>query len=147
MIFDWLKSLLVSAACAGCLVGSTACNDSPTVPSGPSALNRTDVRTGTGAEAVAGSLVTVHYTGWFYNPDQANQRGAQFDSSAGRDPFTFILGAGQVIEGWDQGLVGMRVGGLRRLIIPPSLAYGAVRNNVIPPHATLMFDVELLEVQ
>jgi FKBP-type peptidyl-prolyl cis-trans isomerase FkpA len=123
-----------------------ACRDVPTAPSLPS-FTQTDLRAGTGAEAVSGTVVTVHYTGWLFDPDRPEQKGAQFETSAGRDAFMFFLGGGVVIQGWDQGLVGMRVGGLRRLVIPPSLAYGRVRSGPIPPNATLLFEIELLEVQ
>jgi peptidylprolyl isomerase/FKBP-type peptidyl-prolyl cis-trans isomerase FkpA len=97
-----------------------------------------DSKVGTGAEAVAGKSVTVHYTGWLTN-------GTKFDSSKDHgQPFTFQLGAGQVIKGWDQGVAGMKVGGVRKLTIPPSLAYGANgAGGVIPPNATLVFEVEL----
>jgi FKBP-type peptidyl-prolyl cis-trans isomerase FkpA len=123
------------------------CTDSPTAPSAYAPFSRTDLRLGTGNPAAVGSVLTVHYSGWLYDPAQPEQKGVQFDSSAGRDPFSFTLGAGQVIAGWDQGLVGMNVGGLRRLVIPPSLAYGGTRTGIIPPFATLVFEVELLEVQ
>lgn len=139
--------LAAAVVCAVLVLGAAACDDSPTGPSGGASLNLTDLRVGTGAEAVSGSVVSVHYSGWFYNPDAANERGAQFDTSAERGPFTFTLGIGQVIAGWDQGVAGMRVGGLRRLIVPPSLAYGSARNSIIPPHATLVFEIELLEVE
>jgi FKBP-type peptidyl-prolyl cis-trans isomerase FkpA len=130
------------------LGAAAACNDdSPVAPSDAAPFSQTDVRVGTGAEATGGGTVTVHYSGWLYNPEQPNQKGAQFESSVGRTPFTFTLGVGQVIEGWDQGVVGMRVGGLRRLVIPPTLAYGDTRNGPIPPNATLLFEIELLEVQ
>ena len=96
-----------------------------------------------------GSLVTVHYTGWLYDPGAVETKGAKFDSSrdAGQ-PFQFPLGAGKVIRGWDQGVTGMKVGGHRRLVIPSSLGYGERgAGNVIPPGAALVFDVELLDVQ
>lgn len=95
--------------------------------------------TGNGAEAAAGQTVTVHYTGWLTN-------GSKFDSSKDRDdPFVFPLGAGHVIRGWDEGVQGMKVGGTRKLTIPPDLGYGARgAGGVIPPHATLVFEVELL---
>ena len=114
-----------------------------TTPS--SELQITDTRTGDGAEARAGQTVTVHYTGWLY---QNGQQGAKFDSSRDRnDPFRFSLGAGHVIKGWDEGVAGMKVGGQRTLIIPPEMVYGARgAGGVIPPHATLKFDVELLGV-
>lgn len=108
----------------------------------PSGLQYIDVVQGTGDEARAGQRVTVHYTGWLTN-------GQKFDSSRDRnDPFQFGLGRGQVIAGWDNGVQGMRVGGQRRLIIPPDLGYGPQgAGGVIPPNATLIFDVELLKVQ
>ena len=110
-----------------------------------SGLQYEDTRTGTGAEAKAGQEVTVHYTGWLYND---GERGAKFDSSKDRgDPFRFDLGRGHVIKGWDEGVQGMKVGGTRTLVIPPQLGYGARgAGGVIPPNATLMFEVELLEV-
>jgi FKBP-type peptidyl-prolyl cis-trans isomerase FkpA len=123
-----------------------SCRNIPTAPTLPG-FTQTDLRAGTGADAETGSFVTVHYSGWLFDPDRPEQKGGQFDSSAGGEPFSFFLGAGQVIQGWDQGLVGMRVGGLRRLVIPPSLAYGRIRTGPIPPHATLLFEVELLETQ
>jgi FKBP-type peptidyl-prolyl cis-trans isomerase FkpA len=107
----------------------------------PSGLQYIEVAPGSGAEARAGQQVTVHYTGWLTN-------GTEFDSSRGRNrPFAFQLGAGNVIRGWDEGVAGMRVGGQRRLIIPPNLGYGAGGSPpVIPPNSTLIFDVELLHV-
>lgn len=138
------RSIALAAVSAAILLVLPACNESPTAPS--ASLIRTDLLAGTGAEAVAGRPVTVHYTGWFHNPEAPNAQGAEFDSSRSREPFTFTLGVGQVIAGWDQGVVGMRVGGVRRLVIPPSLAYGPARNASIPPHATLLFDIELLSV-
>lgn len=110
-----------------------------------SGLQYTDTQIGTGAAAAAGQYVTVHYTGWLYNN---GQQGAKFDSSKDRnDPFQFDLGAGMVIRGWDEGVAGMQVGGKRTLIIPPELGYGARgAGGVIPPNATLKFDVELLAV-
>jgi FKBP-type peptidyl-prolyl cis-trans isomerase FkpA len=123
-----------------------ACNNSPASPSRSPSFTQTDLRVGTGAEAAAGNTVTVHYTGWFYDPTKPDQKGVQFDSSAGGSPVTFTLGAGSVIPGWDQGIPGMKVGGLRRLVVPPSLAYGSARYGPIPPNTTLVFEVELLAV-
>lgn len=106
----------------------------------PSGLYTRDLREGDGAIASSGSEVTVHYTGWLAN-------GEEFDSSRPRGPFTFRLGAGEVIQGWDDGVEGMRVGGQRTLVVPPALGYGERgAGGVIPPGATLVFDVELLEV-
>ncbi|MCC6068400.1 FKBP-type peptidyl-prolyl cis-trans isomerase [Ferrovum sp. PN-J185] len=103
---------------------------------------------GTGATAKAGREVSVHYTGWLYDPNAADHKGQKFDSSVDRNqPFQFPLGAGQVIKGWDEGVAGMKVGGKRTLIIPPHLGYGSRgAGGVIPPNAKLIFDVELLEV-
>ncbi|MGC2165218.1 MAG: FKBP-type peptidyl-prolyl cis-trans isomerase [Gallionella sp.] len=111
-------------------------------------LVKTDVVLGTGAEAAAGRGVRVHYTGWLYDDASADHKGTKFDSSRDRnEPFAFPLGAGQVIMGWDQGVVGMKVGGQRTLVIPASLGYGAQgAGGVIPPNAALVFDVELLGV-
>ena len=111
----------------------------------PSGLQYEDSVTGTGAVAEKGQSVTVHYTGWLFNN---GTQGAKFDSSRDRnDPFVFSLGAGMVISGWDEGVAGMRVGGSRTLIIPAALGYGARgAGGVIPPNATLKFDVELLGV-
>ena len=125
---------------------AAGCNSSPASPSGSAPFSQTDLRVGTGAVAVAGNVVTVHYTGWLYDESAPESKGLQFDTSAGTPGFTFTLGTGDVIAGWDQGLPGMLVGGARRLIVPPSLAYGASRNERIPPNATLVFDVELLAV-
>ena len=109
----------------------------------PSGLQYEDTVVGDGAQASPGQYVQVHYTGWLY---QDGQQGAKFDSSLDRnDPFEFSLGAGMVIRGWDEGVAGMKVGGKRTLIIPPELGYGARgAGGVIPPNATLKFDVELL---
>ena len=111
-------------------------------------LVKTDKKLGDGARAVAGREVSVHYTGWLYDAAAADHKGKKFDSSRDRgQPFIFPLGKRVVIEGWDQGVEGMKVGGQRTLIIPPSLAYGARGAvDVIPPNATLVFDVELLSV-
>jgi FKBP-type peptidyl-prolyl cis-trans isomerase len=110
----------------------------------------TDLSAGIGDQALPGMIVVVHYTGWLHDPAARDQRGRKFDSSRDRgQPLSFPLGAGRVIRGWEQGLPGMRIGGTRRLVIPPSLAYGArgAGNGVIPPNATLVFDVELLAVE
>lgn len=127
---------------------ATACgSSSPTSPTVNVPFSQTDVRTGTGADAANGRRITVNYTGWLYDATKPEQKGSQFDTSVGKSPFSFTLGAGQVIKGWDQGFVGMKTGGLRRLVIPPSLGYGASGNGPIPGNATLVFDVELLDVQ
>ena len=112
-------------------------------------LIKTDDVTGSGNEAAAGRRVTVHYTGWLYDQGKADHKGRKFDSSRDRsEPFTFKLGAGEVIRGWDEGVAGMKVGGRRTLTIPPDYGYGAQgAPRVIPPNATLVFDVELLDVR
>ena len=112
-------------------------------------LKKIDVLVGTGADATAGSNVSVHYTGWLYDPSAPNNKGKKFDSSLDRgQPFGFPLGGGRVIRGWDEGVAGMKVGGKRTLIIPPEMGYGANgAGGVIPPNATLLFDVELLGVK
>jgi FKBP-type peptidyl-prolyl cis-trans isomerase FkpA len=111
-------------------------------------LKKIDTKQGTGAEAGAGKIVIVHYTGWLYDPAAPDGHGAKFDSSVDRkEPFNFPLGAGKVIKGWDEGVAGMKVGGKRTLVIPPQMGYGARgAGAVIPPNATLVFDVELLDV-
>ena len=111
-------------------------------------LQVSDSTVGTGAEATAGKHVTVHYTGWLYDPKAADKHGKKFDSSKDHgEPFSFKLGARQVISGWDQGVAGMKVGGARTLVIPSELGYGSRgAGGVIPPNATLVFEVELLGV-
>src|SRR5262249_46899184 len=132
--------LLCSALAAGC--GSS----SPTAPT--VAFSQTDLQVGTGALAASGNAITVNYKGWLYDASRPDQKGALFDSSyePNRTPFSFTLGAGTVIDGWSQGMIGMREGGVRRLVIPPSLGYGDSRNGPIPPNATLIFEIELLTV-
>ena len=112
-------------------------------------LQISDSMVGTGTTATAGTNVTVHYTGWLYDPKPADHRGKKFDSSKDHgEPFSFKLGARQVISGWDQGVAGMKVGGARTLVIPSELGYGARgAGAAIPPNATLLFDVELLDVK
>ena len=109
-----------------------------------------DTKVGTGREATSGATVYMHYTGWLYRPLAKNMRGRQFDSSIPRgEPLDFVLGTGRVIKGWDQGIVGMKVGGKRTLIIPSELAYGsrAAPGGGIPPNSALIFDVELIDVK
>jgi FKBP-type peptidyl-prolyl cis-trans isomerase FkpA len=111
------------------------------------AAQQIDTVVGTGREATAGNTAVVNYTGWLYEPAAEQQRGKQFDSSIGREPFSFQLGAGQVIKGWDVGVQGMKVGGKRTLIVPADMGYGAGGAGPIPPNATLVFEVELLDVR
>jgi FKBP-type peptidyl-prolyl cis-trans isomerase len=112
-------------------------------------LQISDSTVGSGAEAKSGQTVTVHYTGWLYDAKSADKHGKKFDSSKDHgEPFEFRLGAGQVIRGWDQGVAGMKVGGKRTLVIPSELGYGSRgAGGAIPPNATLVFDVELLNVR
>ena len=139
------------ARCAAVLVAvvAVACgNDGPTAPSGGQAtgvaFSQTDIRVGTGADAVNGRTMTVSYTGWLYDTNVAENKGRQFDAGSS---FQFQLGAGRVIRGWDLGVLGMKVGGRRRIVIPPDLAYGASGSPpAIPPNATRVFEVELLNV-
>ena len=111
-------------------------------------MKKIDVVQGSGAQAKAGPVV-VHYTGWLHDPAAADGHGKKFDSSVDRgQPFEFVLGGGQVIRGWDEGVAGMKVGGKRTLIIPPEMGYGTRgAGGAIPPNATLVFDVELVEVR
>ena len=127
-------------------MGAAACTETPTGPSSGAPYSQVDLRLGTGTEAVTGKNVVVNYTGWLYDPSKTDGKGLQFDSSVGATPLPFTVGSGQVIEGFDRGVTGMRVGGARRIVIPPSLGYGAARNNSIPPYSTLVFEVELVEI-
>src|SRR5499427_3691020 len=139
-----IAALLASAVACG---GSDSTSSTPTAPSTSSGpYTQTDLVVGTGAAANSGNRVTVSYTGWLYDTTKPLGKGNQFDSNTG---FAFTLGAGQVIRGWEQGVPGMRIGGQRRLIIPPELAYGASSPDPtrIPPNATLLFDITLLNVQ
>ena len=141
-----MRSLLLAVP----LLLLAACNAPVPPPSGSVAeLERIDTLAGTGAVATSGNDVTVHYTGWLYDENAPQQRGLKFDSSVDRgQPFTFLLGAGQVIRGWDEGVAGMKVGGKRTLRIPADLGYGSNgAGGVIPPGASLVFDVELLDVK
>lgn len=139
----WLLPLIA-------LLALVACSAAPSIRTHGNVdkLTVVDSKDGTGAEAVAGMKVTVHYTGWLYDDNASDKHGSQFDSSRDHgEPFSFTLGAGNVIEGWDQGVAGMRVGGKRTLLIPAALGYGARgAGSDIPPNASLVFDVELLDV-
>jgi FKBP-type peptidyl-prolyl cis-trans isomerase FkpA len=143
-----MKNFIIGAAIFGlsmiwgCGQEKPANKTEPALITTPSGLQYTDLKTGTGAEAKAGMNVSVHYTGWLTD-------GMKFDSSVDRnEPFNFPLGRGKVIKGWDEGVAGMKVGGKRKLVIPPELGYGARgAGPTIPPGATLVFEVELLGVQ
>lgn len=128
------------------VVAAPACgNSSPTSPTSSAPYSQTDLVVGTGTQAATGNRATVAYTGWLYDSNKADGKGTQFDSGTG---FAFTLGAGAVIKGWEQGVAGMKVGGQRRLVIPPALAYGSSSPGAgIPPNATLVFDITLLNVQ
>jgi FKBP-type peptidyl-prolyl cis-trans isomerase len=143
-----LSMTLVAAACSPEPQPSGAADVSDAT-SNITALQIEADKPGSGAEATAGKNVAVHYTGWLYNQGAAGNKGAKFDSSRDRgQPFTFRLGAGQVIRGWDEGVAGMKVGGSRTLVIPPAMAYGQRGfPGAIPPNATLVFDVELVDVK
>jgi FKBP-type peptidyl-prolyl cis-trans isomerase FkpA len=132
-----LAALLFVAACGG--------DNEPTLaPTTSAPYSQIDLVVGTGTTAQSGSLVTVAYTGWLHDANRPEAKGTQFDSQPN---FSFRLGTGAVIRGWDQGVVGMRVGGQRRLVIPPELAYGNQARNPIPANATLVFDITLNSVQ
>ncbi|WP_317203956.1 FKBP-type peptidyl-prolyl cis-trans isomerase [Janthinobacterium sp.] len=150
-----LLALLCAAAPMAQATDKAAAPAAPALMSsatpGPAAdsLIVTDSKVGAGKEALAGTEVLVNYTGWLYRPLAKLSHGKQFDSSVGREPLAFKLGAGRVIKGWDQGVAGMKVGGKRTLIIPSELAYGprGAGNGEIPPNSALIFDVELVDVK
>ena len=130
------------------LLAAAGCGkDSPTAPSLNIPFSSTDLVVGTGTVAASGQTVRVYYTGWLYSTTAADNKGSTFDANISGLGYSFVLGAGRVIKGWDQGVVGMRVGGKRRLIIPPELAYGVNGSGTtIPGNATLIFEIELLGV-
>ncbi len=133
------------AAVVVCLA-TVGCTDNPSSPTVAAPFSQTDLRVGIGTEAAIGGLLTVNYTGWLYDLSKTDQKGLVFDTSLGKSPFTFSLGSAQVITGWEVGVLGMRVGGIRRLVIPPSMAYGDQRAGAIPPNTTLVFEIELLSI-
>ncbi|MCZ4340448.1 FKBP-type peptidyl-prolyl cis-trans isomerase [Sphingomonadaceae bacterium G21617-S1] len=135
-------SRLLLATAAALMMNAAAIAAEPVLL--PGGVQIEDIEPGTGAVAQPGQVVTVHYTGWLYVNDE---RGKSFDSSHGGAPFTFRLGAGEVIRGWDEGVAGMKVGGVRTLIIPPEAGYGAEGDGTIPPNSWLLFEVELLGVR
>ncbi len=146
----WRPSVVATALLSCCALQAGA-QDAPAAEMPPDEqLVITDLVSGIGDEAVPGMICVVHYTGWLYDSNAKDFRGRKFDSSRARgQPFSFPLGGGHVIRGWDSGVVGMRVGGQRRLIIPPALGYGSrnVGNGAIPPGSTLLFEVELLAIE
>ncbi|MFZ6777654.1 FKBP-type peptidyl-prolyl cis-trans isomerase [Undibacterium sp. Ji83W] len=148
MKYKYLSALLASTLFTGILSTSPAqaqAPDSVVI----SRLTKIDEKVGTGKEALAGNTVYVHYTGWLHDPFANRERGTKFDSSVGQQAFSFSIGSGRVIKGWEQGVAGMKVGGKRTLIIPPELGYGAAGagNGMIPPNSYLIFDIELLDVR
>lgn len=142
-----LSTCSVLAVVSAMLLGVACGKESPTAPSVNVPFSSTDLTVGTGTQATAGKTVRVYYTGWLYSTTATDNKGGVFDANTSGIGFSFILGTGAVIKGWDQGVVGMKVGGKRRLIIPPDLAYGASGSgSVIPGNATLIFEIELLGV-
>jgi FKBP-type peptidyl-prolyl cis-trans isomerase FkpA len=140
---------LVLSACSAKSPAPAATGQTSAAAPAVSALESVDLQIGSGPAVAAGQKAVVHYTGWLYETSAPDKKGMEFDSSrnAGQ-PFSFVVGAGQVIKGWDQGVLGMQVGGRRRLTIPAELAYGdAGAGGVIPPGATLIFDVDLVAVE
>jgi FKBP-type peptidyl-prolyl cis-trans isomerase len=142
-----LVVLLAALAASACGGGSSSTPTAPSTPPPTAPYSQTDVRVGTGTEATNGRTLSVNYTLWLYSPTGTDGKGQQIQTTVGGNPFSFVLGSNQVISGWNQGVPGMRVGGLRRLVLPPALAYGATGNGPIPPNATIVFDIELLGVQ
>jgi len=148
-VFLSVALFVVAVACGRSSTDNGFPEVTPMADSGIKQLQMDDTKVGTGAEARPGRVVRVHYTGWLYDATKPDKRGQKFDSSKDRnDPFEFPLGGGQVIPGWDKGFAGMKVGGTRVLTIPPDMGYGARgAGGVIPGNATLVFEVELLEVK
>lgn len=144
-----LSSSLLTVACGGGAPAESAGAGTPAAVADVTALAKDDRTAGTGAEARPGMMVSVHYTGWLYDPSAADKRGKKFDSSKDRgEPFEFQLGKGDVIAGWDEGVAGMKIGGTRVLTIPSNMGYGARGAGAdIPPNAALVFEVELLGVK
>jgi len=136
--------LVLTLSAAGC--GGA---EAPVVSPPPGAFSQQELAVGAGDPARSGARLIVHYTGWLYDADQPDSKGKQFDSSIGGEPLAFRLGAGEVIRGWDQGFEGMRIGGKRRLIIPPDLGYGSTGtpDGLIPGNAGLVFDMELIDIR
>ena len=141
--------LVAMLSVSGCKTDSKSSTKESAMTQNVTELIKKDTVLGEGREAEAGFNVTVHYTGWLYDPSKPDGKGKKFDSSVDRhEPFVFFLGGGQVIQGWDEGFSGMKVGGKRTLIIPPHMGYGPYgAGAVIPPNATLIFDVELLGIK
>jgi FKBP-type peptidyl-prolyl cis-trans isomerase FkpA len=147
LAFSLVLACFVTAGCKAESTNST--QEKPAMTQNITELQKIDTQVGTGREAEVGFNVTVHYTGWLYDAAAEGGKGKKFDSSLDRNsPFNFFLGGGQVIQGWDEGVQGMKIGGKRTLIIPSEMGYGARgAGGVIPPNANLIFDVELLDVK
>jgi FKBP-type peptidyl-prolyl cis-trans isomerase FkpA len=139
------RQVLRAVVACALLAVAAGCGD-PAAPSDIVPFSQVDLRIGSGTEATNGKVITVNYTGWLFDSTKTDQKGIQFETSIGTTPLSFQLGQGLVIAGWEQGIPGMRVGGLRRLVIPPSLAYGSSRNGPIPANTALVFEVEMMEV-
>ena len=133
-----LFALLLAVA-----AGVAGCTREPTTPSHVAAFSQSDIRVGTGAAAISGSALSVNYVLWLYDSTKPESKGAQIDAATG---YAFALGGGAVIKGWDQGIAGMQEGGIRRLIIPPSLGFAGERSGPVPPYATLVYEIEVLTV-
>jgi FKBP-type peptidyl-prolyl cis-trans isomerase len=129
------------------VLAAAGCGSSPSEPSDYAPYSQTDLVFGDGASAETGKTLTMNYSGWFYDPTAADRKGMQFTASSLSGPIVFVAGGGSVIAGWEQGVIGMKEGGTRRLVLPPSLAYGPNRFSAIPPNSTLVFDIELLKVE
>jgi FKBP-type peptidyl-prolyl cis-trans isomerase FkpA len=146
-----MAALILASASLGALGGCSGKTEGPppAAPAAVAALQSKDLKVGTGPAIAAGQQAVVQYTGWLYEASASDNKGKEFDSSANAgQPFRFVIGAGQVIKGWDQGVAGMQVGGVRRLVIPPDLAYGEQgAGGVIPPGATLVFEVSLIGIE
>ena len=125
------------------LCAGAACTDQPSAPSVIAPYSAIDLRVGTGTVATNGKAISVNYTTWLYDPTQVGNKGPQIDSNVG---FAFALGQGSVVAGFDQGVAGMQEGGIRRVVVPPSLGYGGDRRGPIPPYSTLIFEIELVTV-
>ncbi|MGH9411492.1 MAG: FKBP-type peptidyl-prolyl cis-trans isomerase [Vicinamibacterales bacterium] len=138
-------AVLLCAVLAGCSNTPTtpSTTTTPTASTPPTSLVIVDLIVGTGDPAASGDAVTTDYTGWLYDATKPDLKGLQFQTSVGSTPLPFTIGAGQVIEGFDQGVTGMKVGGLRRLIVPASLGYGNQRSGGIPPNTPLIFEITL----
>lgn len=139
----WITRASGALAAIAFGVAVAGCSKSPTSPTAVTTLTMTDLVIGTGTVAASGDAVTADYTGWLYDPTKPDDKGLQFQTSVGGTPLSFTIGSGQVIQGFDQGITGMKVGGVRRLIVPPSMGYGNQRNNSIPANTPLVFEVSL----